>query len=190
MIKKITDYCETLPTRISSHRYYTQITLIIIFLDSFIPMLPPEPFILMKFYRDNKKVILFSIISAFISTLGASILYYAGMFNLFDLMQYCPEILKDSVIQSRYFLIFISAFTPLPFKLIALISGNLHVNFLAFFILGFLGRLLRFTLLGLPFLFFGSAIQNFVRKYNLRLLTLLFISLFFLLIYFIADSKI
>ena len=43
-------------------------------------------------------------------------------------------------------IIFLGAFTPLPFKIISVTSGVFHVNIIAFFVMSLIGRGLRFFL--------------------------------------------
>ena len=63
----------------------------------------------------------------------------------------------------RWF-VFISATTPIPYKVFTIASGALQLNLFDFIWVSFLGRGLRFMLVALLLFYFGANLRNFIEK--------------------------
>jgi len=61
--------------------------------------------------------------------------------------------------------VLISAFTPIPYKLIAIGSGVLDFDRRSFLIASLIGRSCRFMLIGLLIFFYGERINRFINDY-------------------------
>ena len=61
--------------------------------------------------------------------------------------------------------VLISAFTPIPYKLIAIGSGVLDFDRRSFLIASLIGRSCRFMLIGLLIFFYGEKINKFINDY-------------------------
>ena len=61
--------------------------------------------------------------------------------------------------------IFLAAFTPIPFKVFTISAGLFGVNFLVFIIASFLGRGIRFFVIGYMLRRYGSQVGLFIYKY-------------------------
>ena len=77
--------------------------------------------------------------------------------------------------------VFISAFTPIPYKIFTIASGILKMNFLQFFLASFVGRGARFFLVSLVLMFFGEAIKQYIELVILAVTVIIII--FFVLLY-------
>ena len=66
--------------------------------------------------------------------------------------------------------VLISAFTPIPYKLIAIGSGVLNFDRKVFLIASLIGRSCRFMLIGVLIFFYGEKINKFINDY-LEILT-------------------
>ncbi|MFM6282166.1 MAG: YqaA family protein, partial [Dolichospermum sp.] len=84
------------------------------------------------------------------------------------------------------FLIIAKGFTPIPFKLVTIVSGALEYNFALFVILSILPRGARFFVLAVLFNRFGEPMQRFVEK-RLGLVTLTLLGI--IVIGFYATGK-
>tara|TARA_B100000683_G_scaffold143530_1_gene139514 strand:- start:207 stop:617 length:411 start_codon:yes stop_codon:yes gene_type:complete len=70
--------------------------------------------------------------------------------------------------------VFIAGVSPIPYKLVTIISGISSMNFFYFCFFSLLSRGLRFFLIGVLIFWFGSRVQNFVEN-RLSLLSLIII---------------
>ena len=80
-------------------------------------------------------------------------------------------------------IIFLGAFTPLPFKIISVTSGVFHINIVAFFVMSLIGRGLRFFLVSLIVKNFGDKGIYLLKKHTFIFSTLF--GLMLILLYFI-----
>ena len=108
------------------------------------------------------------------SVLGGVVGYFVGMF-LFDVVGvpiiklYALEAQIEKVgtlfAQNAFLAIFISAFTPIPYKAFTLSAGFFSISFPVFIIASLIGRALRFF--GVAFLAqkFGQALGNLIFAY-------------------------
>jgi membrane protein YqaA with SNARE-associated domain len=102
----------------------------------------------------------------FMDVVGFRIIEFYNMHN-----QY--ESLKISYEKSDVFIVFIAAFTPIPYKLITITAGAFHINILAFAVASIVGRSARFFLVSTLIYYFGPSIRKFIDKY-FNLLTIIF----------------
>ena len=148
---------------------------------SFFPI-PPDPFLGALIILKPKKWLVLSLNVVGYSVMGGILGYFLG-FWFFDL--FGPKIISfygladEFVLVEQFFSthafwsIFISAFTPIPYKIFTIGAGLFHVNFLLFVIASILGRGLRFLVVGFIFRYIGEKYSHLIFKY-FNLLTLLF----------------
>lgn len=75
------------------------------------------------------------------------------------------EALRLSLVENAWWIILTGGITPVPFKLIVLISGWAKVNFFMFMALALFGRALRFYAFALAFYLFGETIKSLIDRY-------------------------
>jgi len=78
--------------------------------------------------------------------------------------------------QYGVWVVFIAAFTPVPYIVFSSVSGLAHLNLLAFIVTSIIGRSARFFLVGGLIYVFGRPVRRFIDRY-FNLLTVLFVLL-------------
>ena len=94
----------------------------------------------------------------FFEAIGIKILEFYGMVESFNR-------LADGVQHGAFIFVFIGAFTPIPYKLIAIASGVLQVPFATFMVASIIGRVLRLGLVGVVTYVVGPHALPIMRQY-------------------------
>lgn len=112
--------------------------------------------------------------SAIFSVLGGIFGYILG-FWFFDLfgqkiidfysLQKEVSIIENMFNQNAFWAMFISAFTPIPYKIFTISAGLFKINFLIFIIASVLGRGLRFFVVAYIFRYLGQKFADKILKY-------------------------
>jgi len=148
---------------------------------SFFPI-PPDPFLGALVIINPKKWLVLTLNVVGYSVMGGILGYLLG-FWFFDL--FGPKIISfydladEFIIVEQFFInhafwsVFVSAFTPIPYKVFTIGAGLFHVNFLVFLVASILGRGLRFLFVGSIFRYVGEKYSDLIFKY-FNLLTLFF----------------
>ena len=148
------------------HRIHSVVFYGIILLESCIFPIPPDPFFIVRALKNPKKVWALAALCTLLSTFGGCITYAIGLW-FYDhwgpfLLGLCGGEKVFLTIQSFMHVwgawaIVAKGFTPVPYKVIALISGVTHFSFPTFVLTSLVARGIRFNLLAL-----------FVHKYHER----------------------
>jgi membrane protein YqaA with SNARE-associated domain len=77
----------------------------------------------------------------FFNAIGVPILNWSGLMSSFTSM-------SENLNNNGFVFVFIGAFTPIPYKLVAIASGVLNISFITFLFASTVGRLLRLGLVG------------------------------------------
>ena len=151
---------------------------------SFFPI-PPHPLLGLMCLAEPQKALRFGLIATIASVIGGLFGYMIGFF-LFEAvgewliaamgMSDALPIVRCRVEQDGAWVVFIAAFTPLPFKLATILAGFLEMPITSFLLAAVLGRAGIFVTVGLLFRVFGAPIKRIIDKY-LGLLTSLFVVL-------------
>ncbi|TGW15545.1 DedA family protein [bacterium NHP-B] len=162
---------------------------------SFLP-LPVDPVFVAIALRRPDRIWLLTIVGALSVTLGGLLMYGIG-YSL-----YCTlglwlintyhwhaqfDFLKENLALYGSWIIIIKAFTPIPYKLLALVAGIGHLNLFVFLVASFVGRFVRFAMEGVVLSFFGPRLRLFLERYlslGLGLILLAFLVLTFLTFFF------
>lgn len=133
------------------------------FTESLIQPIPVEPVLTAAVYWELSSPLDLLILVTSASLLGATLGYYLGKkwghpAFLFVFRKRGKKWMKTGEeLFEKYgaWVVFLSAFTPIPFKVAAWISGIFEMSFWKFFLAAILGRTLRFAVViyGLEFLF-------------------------------------
>lgn len=67
--------------------------------------------------------------------------------------------------QYDYWIVFIAAFTPIPYKVFTIASGAFHMNLLGFALVSIVGRGARFFAVALLLYWFGPPMKRLIDKY-------------------------
>ena len=93
----------------------------------------------------------------FYNTWGEAIIAFYGLQNLFTHT-------ADQIGQNAFVFVLIGAITPVPYKLVALAGGLLHINFITFMAASIIGRVLRLGLVGSATYYVGPRALPAVRQ--------------------------
>lgn len=171
---------------------------------SFFPI-PADPLLIALALGKIRKALYFALVCTVASVLGGVFGYLIGFFlwwsspnefssiaNFFfdNVPGFSIEVFRN--VQQQYesynfLVIFLAAFTPIPYKVFSISAGAFFVNLPIFVIASTLGRGLRYFALAFLIKIFGKPIKELLDKYfNLFiiLLTILFIFSYFLVVYF------
>ncbi len=155
-------------------KYAGTILALISFAESvFLPVLI-DPFLIALTLANPRRWRWYIFISVAASTLGGIAGYYLGLY-FFDtvgvavLSWYGLEASFNSIAseldQSGFVFVLIGAFTPIPYKIVAIASGVLQIHFLTFLVASLIGRMLRLGLVGLATHVVGPHALPVVRKH-------------------------
>ena len=151
---------------------------------SFFPI-PPDVLLIALALSIPAKSFRYALICSAGSVLGGLFGYFIG-WQLMDLVgfpimkfygileQY--EIVRQSYEEYNAVIVFIAAFTPIPYKLITITAGAFKLNILTFTIASLIGRSARFFLVAWLIHRFGQRIKEFIEKY-FDILSLVFVGL-------------
>ncbi len=154
---------------------------------SFFPI-PPDVLQIALSIERPKRSFYYALVSAVASICGAMLgwtigsLLWEGCLESYFVPHIISEANMDKVHiffdQWGFWALFAAAFTPLPFKAFTITAGMMGMNIPVFLISSFIGRSLRFFIVGALFYFFGPSVKGFIDRY-FGLLTVLFLLLLF-----------
>ena len=142
------------------------------------------PMVISKSFNWNN----LAFIATYMSVLGGIVGYFIGSFLFAELNPYIISYgySENFEISQQYFLnygviiLFISSFTPLPYKVFVITAGFLSINIFLFIIISFIGRGMRFYLVAYVSDRYGAYMIDYINRYFLyiAIITLLFLLLF------------
>jgi len=140
---------------------------------SFFPI-PPHPFLGLLCLADPKRAIRFAAIATLASVLGG-LLGYAIGYTLYDTVgtQLLAWLgLTDSFPVAACYLreygveiLIVKGATPIPFKLLTITAGFIHMPLVPFVLASLVSRSISFMIVGVLFRLFGAPIKRFIDKY-------------------------
>ena len=177
-----------------SKSIYAKILLYFIsFIEAIFFPIPVDPLLAILVLNNKQKYIELTIFCTLASVIGGLVGWLLGYFigeEIEELLTIIPWIKDDSfnTVKTAFdehgiLIIFLGAFTPLPFKIISVTSGVFHINIVAFFVMSLIGRGLRFFLVSLIVKNFGDKGIYLLKKHTFVFSTLF--GLMLILLYFI-----
>jgi membrane protein YqaA with SNARE-associated domain len=146
-------------------------------IESIIFPLPVDPFLAGLTLAAPRKAFRFAIICTIGSVIGGVIGWLLGYLigpSIENLFLYFPwfteekfNAVKFAYQENGMLIIFLGAFTPLPYKIITITSGIAEVNIIAFILMSILGRGTRFFIVAYLVKFFGKPALLFLQKHLL-----------------------
>ena len=143
-------------------------------IESIIFPLPVDPFLAGLTLAAPKKTFRFAIICTIGSVIGGVIGWLLGYLigpSIENLFLYFPwfteekfNAVKFAYQENGMLIIFLGAFTPLPYKIITITSGIAEINIIAFIVMSILGRGIRFFIVAYLVKFFGKPALLFLQK--------------------------
>ncbi len=140
---------------------------------SFFPI-PPHPLLGLMCLANPQKALRYAAITTIASVLGGIFGYAIGYFMfeavggaLLSALGLAESFPKAACYLREYGaeIILIKGATPIPFKLLTITAGFIHMNIWVFIGASILSRALQFMLVGVLFRLFGAPIKAFIEKY-------------------------
>jgi membrane protein YqaA with SNARE-associated domain len=140
---------------------------------SFFPI-PPHPLLGLMCLAEPKRAIRFAVIATFASVVGG-LLGYAIGWGLYDTVG--KQLLHLLGMTARFpvaacylreygaEIIMIKGATPIPFKLLTITAGFIHMPLVPFVLASVVSRSISFLFVGVLFRLFGAPIKRFIDKY-------------------------
>ena len=162
-------------------------------IESIIFPLPVDPFLAGLTLAVPRKAFRFAFICTIGSVIGGIIGWFLGYLigpSIENLFLYFPwfteekfNAVKFAYKENGMLIIFLGAFTPLPYKIITITSGIAEVNIIAFVLMSILGRGIRFFIVAYLVKFFGKPALLFLQKHLLTSSSFLGIAIIIFSIY-------
>ena len=145
---------------------------------------PPDVLLIALCVSKPARALLYSLITMLGSVSGGICGYFIGMklweytsnFFFTYIPGFTPEgfnYVRDLYSNNAFWAVFISGFTPIPYKVFTIAAGVCKISFIIFLISSVLGRGGRFFLVGGLIKIFGEPVKKLINKY-FNLLTILF----------------
>ena len=140
---------------------------------SFFPI-PPDLLLLPMALARPLKWIRLAIIATFFSVLGGVFGYFIGVFlwdtigqSIIDFyhLENQFDVFKNNYNEKGALIVFIAGFTPIPYKLITISSGGMHLDLMTFIVASLLSRGARFFILTGVIRIFGDTAKKIIDKY-------------------------
>ena len=140
---------------------------------SFFPI-PPHPLLGLMCLAQPHRALRYGIITTLASVLGGLFGYAIGYFayetigvSLLQALGLWDSFPKAACYLNAYGaeIILIKGATPIPFKLLTLTAGFIHMNLVTFILASIASRAFQFMLVGFLFWKFGAPIKLFIEKY-------------------------
>ena len=153
----------------ANHPWGTAVLAVLAFLDSFVFPIPPLFLQVALSLERPKRSFWYAFVDTLASVLGAIAGYWIG-YTLWDTVgvriigQLSPEH-RDMMVHNQFLVTIVYSFIPLPFKIITLGSGFLHLSLPTLLIASTLGRSSRFFLLGAICYVYGNRSREFIEKH-------------------------
>jgi membrane protein YqaA with SNARE-associated domain len=139
------------------------------FLDSFVFPIPPLFLQVALSLERPKRSFWYAFVDTVPSVIGAAAGYYIGL-TLWGsvgvkIVGEIPQGFRDLMVNHQFLITVLYSFIPLPFKIITLGSGFLHLNLVTLLVASTLGRASRFFTLGAICYFYGNRAKDFIEKH-------------------------
>ena len=165
-----------------------KILFVFAFIESIFFPIPVDPLLAFLILANKEKYFYLTILCTIGSVLGGLIGWFIGYLIGPIIQEYLikiPFITKDhfSQVLDAYrsygsLIVFLGAFTPLPFKIISITSGFSGVNLFIFLIMSILGRGLRFFLISFLIKIYGDTIVKLLEKKFFLLTSIIGLAIF------------
>ena len=155
--------------------------------------IPVDPFLAGLTLAAPKKVLKFALFCTIGSVIGGVVGWLLGYFigpSIENILLNIPWFTEEKFmsVKSAYnengmLIIFLGAFTPLPYKIITITSGMAEMNIIGFVLMSFIGRGIRFFMVAYLTKFFGMTTLLFLQRHLLLSSSILGIAIIVFSIY-------
>src|SRR5581483_9561891 len=153
----------------ANHPWGSALLAVLAFLDSSVFPIPPLFLQVALSLERPRRSFWYAFVDTAASVVGAVAGYWIG-YALWDTVgmrivgQLTPEH-RDMMMHNQFAVTIVYSFVPLPFKLITLGSGFLHLNLVVLLVASTLGRSSRFFLLGAICYVYGNRARVFIERH-------------------------
>ena len=147
------------------------------FIESIIFPIPVDPFLAGLTLAVPKKALQFALFCTIGSVVGGVVGWLLGYFigpSIENILLYIPwfteakfNAVKSAYSENGMLIIFLGAFTPLPYKIITITSGMAGINIISFILMSLVGRGIRFFIVAYITKIFGMPALLFLKKHLL-----------------------
>ena len=144
------------------------------FIESIIFPIPVDPFLAGLTLAVPKKALKFALFCTIGSVIGGVVGWMLGYFvgpSVENILLNIPwfteskfNAVKSAFNKNGLLIIFLGAFTPLPYKIITITSGMAGINIIEFVLMSFIGRGIRFFIVAYLTKFFGMPSLLFLQR--------------------------
>ena len=162
-------------------------------LESIIFPIPVDPFLAGLTLAAPKKALKFALFCTLGSLIGGVVGWFLGYFvgpSIENILLNIPWFtdekfmsVKSAYNENGMLIIFLGAFTPLPYKIITITSGMAGINIFGFVLMSLLGRGIRFFMVAYLTKFFGMHALLFLQRHFLLSSSILGIAILVFSIY-------
>lgn len=160
--------------KISAHKHATWGLASVSFIESSFFPIPPDIVLIPMCIANRSKAFFYAAVCTASSVLGGFFGYAIGYF-LFEsigkeIIEFYSAVDDFARLQTKYdqwggWIIFAKGLTPLPYKILTILSGVMHLSLPVFLISSIGARSIRFFLVAGLIWKFGAPIQQFIEKY-------------------------
>ncbi len=176
--------------QLASHRHAVVYLGIMSFLESIIVPIPPDAMLIPMVLANKIKAWNFALVTTITSVLGGIGGYFIGAYlydtvghwlvELYGLQSYF-EILQSWYIDYGIWIVLISGFLPIPYKVFTIASGLFSMALVPFIICSLIGRSARFFAVSAVCYWVGDSIYLIMKRYaskSVLVLTLVLVGVF------------
>lgn len=171
--------------RLAGHKHAAWWLAVVSFVESSVFPIPPDVVLIPMCIADRNKAFRYATICTASSVVGGMLGYFIG-YSLYEavgrhIVEFYGMAEKFMALQEKYavwggWIIFAKGMTPIPYKILTILSGVLHLALPVFILASVCSRAIRFYLVAGLLWKFGAPIQEFIEK-RLMLVTLAFLVL-------------
>ena len=160
--------------KVSKSNYAIYILCLIAYIEAIFFPIPPDLLLIPLSIINYRKVFFLAFLTTFFSVLGGFFGYFIGLMffeqiglpilNFLELKNHYSD-LSNSYNENGILAVLLGGFSPIPYKLIAIVSGTTNMPIFDFLWASTLSRGLRFFLLAFLIYFFKDAANHIIKNY-------------------------
>ena len=160
--------------KVSEKKFAPIVLSLVALIESVFFPIPPDMLLIPMSLAQRNRAFFFAGLVTVFSVIGGAIGYLLGSVFWMEIGKPLTNVLGYTETYSAFELLYmeygvliviIGAFTPFPFKIIAIMSGVMGFSFLNFLITAFLARGIRFYIIAGVIFFWGHKIDKFLKNY-------------------------
>ena len=179
--------------KLSKSNYAIYILCFIAYIEAIFFPIPPDLLLIPLSIINYRKIFFLAFLTTFFSVLGGIFGYFIGLMffeqiglpilNFLELKNHYSD-LSNSYNENGILAVLLGGFSPIPYKLIAIVSGTTNMPIFDFLWASTLSRGLRFFLLAFLIYFFKDAAYHIIKKYFSAAIIIISIIFIFIIIGF------